>query len=804
MRKIFFLFLFLMITLVQTFGDEMQDFYVAQKAFEDGFYKVSLRYFEDFISKYPDSELILKAKIYKAKCLIKLKDYFSAKEFLENMIKESLSNPLLDEVYYLLGRINFEGKNFTEAQNYFLKAINSKFQTDFDALSYYSLGEIKALYKSFEDALKFYRKALQLSKDKELAETIYIKIFSILYEKKDFPKLKKILKEYEKRLSDKVFKDYFMFYKAELSFCYDKDYKKAERLFLDVIKITENQDIKDLSLSRLIDIFCKESRFKEAQNLIEKIFDPELKILKRAELYFNQKRYNESLKFYEELIKKAKDKRILASAFLGKAQNLEALGRYKDAIMIFEKIINEFQDLKDITQEAHYRLGWMYLKISNFKRAIQEFKKVGLYSSDPIIKISADCQIADAYQQVGDFDKALEIYDNILKTYPNNIYSDYIQFQIGNVFLKMKEFNKAILAFKILEERFPNSIFSDEALYNQALCYYLVSDFSKAKDLIKKFIEKYPKTPLRLEVLYLLSQIYFQEKDYKRCEEILDKIIKEFSVEEELVQEAYFNKGLCKFLRGEVLKAVDYFKKIKDELPNIQKARILLWLGDYYFKEEKFNLSKKYYKEILNLPTKEYRLQALLNIGYLELERGNLKESREFFNKVLENKGDLQKRIQAELGLLEIYALLQDEKKLSELAEQLLKETKKDPLIIQRIADTLKEAGYLDKAIQFYKIYLTKEQDFKIYLSLADCYLEKKDLDQALKNYFKVVYLWPQEKEAVFKAYLNIAEIYKMKNDLKNALSIYNKIEMLGNDYKKIALEKAQEIKDILKKRRKR
>ena len=257
-------------------------------------------------------------------------------------------------------------------------------------------------------------------------------------------------------------------------------------------------------------------------------------------------------------------------------------------------------------------------------------------------------------------------------------------------------------------------------------------------------------------------------------------------------------------MRGEVLKAVDYFKKIKDELPNIQKARILLWLGDYYFKEEKFNLSKKYYKEILNLPTKEYRLQALLNIGYLELERGNLKESREFFNKVLEIKGDLQKRIQAELGLLEIYALLQDEKKLSELAEQLLKETKKDPLIIQRIADTLKEAGYLDKAIQFYKIYLTKEQDFKIYLSLADCYLEKKDLDQALKNYFKVVYLWPQEKEAVFKAYLNIAEIYKMKNDLKNALNIYNKIEMLGNDYKKIALEKAQEIKDILKKRRKR
>ncbi len=802
MKRILFLFLMLILSVNQTFADEKQDFYVAQKAFEDGFYEISLKYFEDFISKYPDSEFLLEAKIYKAKCLMKLKDYFSAKEYLEKLLEGGISNPSVDEIYYLLGKINLEGNNLKEAQNYFLKTIHSKFQTRFDALSYFSLAEIKENYKYYKEALDLYRKALEVAEDKELKETIFIKMLGILYEERGFSELKEMLKEYDGKFPKKTFEDYFLFYRAELNFYYERDYQKAQELFSEVAQITKNTFIKDLSLSRLVDILCKKSEFDKAFSLIGEITNPELKYLELGNFYFNQKNYNESLKFYEKVIKRSKDKRILATALLGKALNLEALGRYKDAVAIFEKIIKDFSDLKELTEEAHYRLGWIYLKISDFKKAIQQFKKVAFHSSDPIIKISADCQIADAYQETGDFEKALELYDKILKDYPDNIYSDYIQFQIGNVFLKMKKPAKAILAFKILEEKFPNSIFSDEALYNEALCYYLSSDFLKAKKTIKRFLENYKENPLRLEALYLLSQIYFQEQDYVKCERVLNKIIKEFPLDRELVQEAWFNKGICMFQRGDSKSSLEYFKKIKDKLPLIQKARILLWLGDYYCNAEEFDLSRRYYTEILKLPVKEYKLQALVNIGYLELEEGNLKKAEEIFYKILKGKENLQKRIQAGIGLLEVYARLQDEKKIVELTNRLLEEAKSSPQLLQRIADALKELGYFSQAIRFYKTFLEQRQDLDAYLALGDCYLEKGVLEEALKAYFKVVYLWPTQKEALFKAYLNIAQIYKRKNNFRRAIDIYKKIQTLGVDYSKIALEKIQEIKEELKRRR--
>ena len=97
------------------------------------------------------------------------------------------------------------------------------------------------------------------------------------------------------------------------------------------------------------------------------------------------------------------------------------------------------------------------LRTYTYKKAIEEFKNTLEDADDPLVKVSSQVQIANAYQETAKYDEALDIYNEILRDYPNTIYADYIQFQIGIVFLKKKDLEKSFLALRNLKNNFLKS-----------------------------------------------------------------------------------------------------------------------------------------------------------------------------------------------------------------------------------------------------------------------------------------------------------------------------------------------------------
>jgi len=72
-KFVILLLLALMMTLpisqpVEAQGNEKELFLVAQKAFDDGFYDVAIRYIDQFMVQYPKTDKLIQAKLLLGQC----------------------------------------------------------------------------------------------------------------------------------------------------------------------------------------------------------------------------------------------------------------------------------------------------------------------------------------------------------------------------------------------------------------------------------------------------------------------------------------------------------------------------------------------------------------------------------------------------------------------------------------------------------------------------------------------------------------------------------------------------------------
>ena len=98
---------------------ENEDFYVAQKAFSEGFYEAAGKLFKEFIGKYPQSQKLNEAKLFMAKSLFYRNSFKEAEEILSELINADLSSQIKPQVLHWLGEINFQAKKYEKAKDFF-------------------------------------------------------------------------------------------------------------------------------------------------------------------------------------------------------------------------------------------------------------------------------------------------------------------------------------------------------------------------------------------------------------------------------------------------------------------------------------------------------------------------------------------------------------------------------------------------------------------------------------------------------------------------------------------------------------
>ncbi|MFQ5584673.1 MAG: tetratricopeptide repeat protein, partial [Calditrichia bacterium] len=137
--------------------------YIAKSEYHLQKYTQSKVHLEQFMNKYPKSNLMDEVNLWYGKAMLQLDDYETANEYFLRAINNSKDAEIKSEAYFELGNYEFENENYKMAQEYFIKALKEKPNDQYRAALYFYLGETFYIQKDYENAIKQYKKVEKYS-----------------------------------------------------------------------------------------------------------------------------------------------------------------------------------------------------------------------------------------------------------------------------------------------------------------------------------------------------------------------------------------------------------------------------------------------------------------------------------------------------------------------------------------------------------------------------------------------------------------------------------------------------------------
>ncbi|TAM43085.1 tetratricopeptide repeat protein, partial [bacterium] len=420
---------------------EAEILFMAKKAYEDGFYEVSLGMLERFQKEFPGSTKAKEAGLLTAECYFYQGRYLEALNILEGLSNEPGSKGFRDAVYFWIAEVHLKGNNYEKAAGFYELVIKDFPQSPYAPAAYYSLGWSFSLAGKYRGAIEVFE-ALQKKFPKEPQnKDAAFKVIECLYNLKEYSELREKIKPcFKLYANDAQHLSYLYFYLAESDYYLDS-LEEASANYLRSSQVASDDKVGALARLGLAWSYLKLKRYKEAEEVFEDIKQSaldkksaDIMLLGQALLMFQTNRVYEAKKIYEQLINAHSDPLISAQAYLGKADALYNLAEYAAAAKVYKEGLDKIDKDSvpvELANKLRYNLGLAYIKQGQLGLAREEIEKSTGNSSDREMKVEVFSQIGDAYQDSGEFAKAIEIYARILKDYPNSSHSDYVQYQLA-------------------------------------------------------------------------------------------------------------------------------------------------------------------------------------------------------------------------------------------------------------------------------------------------------------------------------------------------------------------------------------
>lgn len=783
---------------------EEDAFYVAAKAYQDGFYDVSLTLLGRFLKDYMDSDKKIEALIYVGQCYFGQEKYLKALNQFETVLKMEGVEPYKDRVYFWLGEIYAKGRDYKQAAEFYNQLIRQYKDSPYLLSAYQALAHVQGLEGKFEEAVGTYRSILALFKDTMVSQKASFGICEIMYQMRDYKELKKELSLFISRYPDSPFLSRTYFYQGEADF-YLEQYEDAIAAYAKVQNLSESEEQTALANVGMGWSYLKLKRFDEARVVFSRFSDenePLGVVLGRAVLEAGVGEQEKALALFDNVIAADREEAYAPLAYFGKAEALYNLSRFDDAIISYRIALDKLKmasrglgEPRELRDKIRYGLAWSYLKIGDFRSAQEEFQKVASFSSDKIFKLSAACQLGDTYQDAGQYKEAIEAYQDFLKNYPDSAYSDYVQYQLGLTWLKEENMDSAILAFRKVLKDYPHSKLIDDANYFLGVTYFQKGDFTAARQQLEKFVNDFKDSAYRPQAIFLLGECLLNLSDFKAAMEVFKMVIREYADQESLRQKAEYEMANVYAALGNAAEAhrrlTDFITRYPD---SPLSPHIIYWLGESFRTERNYPDSRRYFERLIrNYPNHEFISEAYLGIaetyrreGHLDLALRNLEQAREAA------KGAAQARVLLHIG--DIYFEKADLDKAIQTYQQAVVFNGHDlKSAYLKIAAAYRKkkhypesVSYLEKALQVQG----PQGNAQIQFTMAEVLDESGDPGPAVEAYMKVFYLYTQESPLGMKALLRVANIYENKGDWTELKNILEKIAALDVPEAKYAKEK--------------
>ncbi len=600
-------------------------------------FAVSTKCIEDFIATLtPDKNHLLQEAEYYIACNAyqsKAKDAFIK---LKNYCQNYPYSPSISRVYFMLGKLYYDKKEYKEALSFYTKINNNDLNNEESNEYLYSRGYSHLVLKDYKSASRYF---LPLS------------------------------------AKNQPFEIHATYYYGYSEFCLG-NYSSALSAFN---KITNESKYYEASSFHTLQIYDRQNDYQNAVTQGEKLIKEYPKSKYSAEAYrilgessYRNHKWSETAKYLSTYAKlEEKDQRtdlyMLGYAYY-KTNN------YTAAVSSLGKVTSE----KDsIAQNAYIYIGYSHLKNDELQKAQMAFQAASLMDFDLSLREEAayNYTIA-AYQNNSPFGETVAAFERFIKEYPNSKHLDSIYRHLASVYMNEKdyhsaltsinkisnqnseirkakenalfhigvshfikdEYNEAINYFNLSIKEYNPASFSAQAFLWRGEAYYRLNNIDKAKDDIITFLSKTQKKTLdnTVKAYYTLGYTAFQTKNYTEAEKWFSKLRSTRGAERHRLYTDVLNRlADCHYNRRDFESARKVYASVPPRSPVADYAAFqnafILGIQKQY--TDKINALQQL---ITNYHNSSYRDNALYEIGRTYIIMGN-------YDKAIENYSLLQK-----------------------------------------------------------------------------------------------------------------------------------------------------------------
>ncbi len=791
-------------------SNEKELIVVAQRAFEDGFYDVSLRYVAQVLQEFPKTDKYVDVRLIEGQC------YFFKKQYLKafNVFKELAGqDSYKDASLFWLGESYLKSGDYEQARAQYQKVIDLFPGSLYTPQAYYSMAWTYFEKGDYLSAKKFFQVLVEKFPSNNLAEDSAFKLGECEYNAGQYEgavfNFNAYLQAYptSTRQYEATFNIAEAYYYLEQ---YDQAgvfYAKAKALTRDAKNTLASvigqawSTLKTGKYDASLKLFDEAGAYAKTSGLPE-----EDVIIGKASLFTTQEKYQDALLSYSDLISRFPGSPRVVESYAGRANTYYLLNDHANAIKDYMKIIDNYDKdplFEKIVEKARFGLAWTYLKSGQLDKSIENFRGVLDKTESKVVKVSALTQIGDAYQEDGRMEEAIATYDKVLQEMPDTAYSDYVQYRLGVALLKVDKTDAALMAFSSLKKNYPKSKYIPESAYYLGVAYFKKRDWGGVVDIIEVFLkDNTARSDFSGEAKYILGLSYFNLKKFPEALAVFGDILKSYPAREDLVRTSRVGIAKTQYETGNVKEALAQFKEIVFSYPKTDaEEESLLWMGQHYMAQELFEQARAQYEQVLiDLPQSDRRSLAHFELARAYHAQGKFDKALEHYRQVdIKLTPDLYAK--ARLTIADIFSRELDPEKAVETYKSIIvtsPEFKRDAWI--KIAQLYRRSKAYEQERSAYEEALQAEKgssDFtnaQIQFQIADACEMSNQIDKAIEAYLKVPYLYDKEKPLVIKAYLRIAKLYENKEEWDKALTAYQKIVEMKVDESKFADERVAAI----------
>lgn len=571
-------------------------------------YDESVRAFENYLSKYPNSKRKEDVFQYLVNVYTSTSNFAKALESLDKLPnKDARLKRVYQTVAFNYGVELFQKNNYDEALNAFKLVDRYPLDPKLVALSKYWMADIYFRNNDMTEAIVTYREFINSPASDALSEKVdaYYNMGYAHLKKEETEEAIKIFRIYlqsnpkneEKKLDAffRVADGYYTTEKNDLAIQFYSEALKMNTALNDkaLYYLAKSHGYNNQPQENIKNLTELVTKYKKSKYVMNATYD-----LGRA--HVGQANYDEALAIFKQFIIDFPKSSLVIEARLSIADLYYKKWDYNLAETEYLKILDQYENVRDICEETVKGLIDVYAAKKQPEKASE------LADRYACANISADEKenlfFTPAFQSYMDssYSDAIGKFETYLTRFPSGRFVNETYYYLGHSYFKQKDTLKAIGYFeKYLVT--PTTNFSESAAARTAAYYYTHEDYIKALKYYEQFDNLATKPTNIFNARLGVMRCAYLTEDFNKALNFAKFVLETPSINTQQKVEGEYSKGMSLYKLNQLNEAIPSLEWLVKNTTTAIGSEAKFTLAEIHFKQNEFGKAETEVKALIKM-----------------------------------------------------------------------------------------------------------------------------------------------------------------------------------------------------------